>query len=86
MAQHGVADDHIEVAVAKAERPTIPLLEGDVANSAASSAALATNTGEGSTPTASATPGQRASTRVTDPVPQPTSSTRAAEANPTSDR
>jgi hypothetical protein len=30
--------------------------------------------------------GRRASTRVTAPVPQPTSSTRAAEANPNSDR
>jgi hypothetical protein len=35
------------------------------------------NTGDGSTPTASATPGRRASSRVTAPVPQPTSSTRA---------
>jgi hypothetical protein len=28
--QHGVADDHVEAAVAEAQRPTIPLLEGGV--------------------------------------------------------
>jgi O-acetylserine/cysteine efflux transporter len=85
MAQRGMEHHHVEALVLEVQGPGVALQRRTLAGGCSRRAA-ARNVGEGSTPVTSATPGQAASSRVTAPVPQPTSSTRAPWGKPMSPR